>query len=155
MAVRREHQNTFPTGRIAETLLMFIRLRGGARVGVNPAFVYAPLADFYELSDDVRRLSLAEYYADEDAPGIAWHSEVNAAVKRLKKDGYLTVAAHAGKSAWRLTPYGAERADFWLKRMVEKTAALGALKVNDKLAWLDTEGETEGAPAPLSERTRR
>jgi hypothetical protein len=153
MTVRREHQNTFPTGRIAETLLMFIRLRGGARVGVNPAFVYAPLADFYELPDDARRLSLADYYADEDAPGIAWHSEVNAAVKRLKKDGYLTVAAHAGKSAWCLTPNGVERADFWLRRMVDKTAALGSLKVDDKLAWLDTNGE--GAPVPLSERKRR
>jgi hypothetical protein len=70
-------------------------------------------------------------------------------------EGYLTVAAHAGTSAWRLTPYGVERADFWLKRMVDKTAALGSLKVDDKLAWFDAEGEAEGAPAPLSERTRR
>jgi hypothetical protein len=155
MTVRREHRNTFPTGRIAETLLMFIRLRGGASVGVNPAFVYAPLADFYELSDDVRRLSLADYYADETAPGIAWHSEVNAAVKRLKKEGYLTVAALSGKPAWRLTTQGVERADFWLKRMVEKTTALGSLKVDDKLAWFDAEDEPQGPRAPLAERARR
>jgi hypothetical protein len=80
---------------------------------------------------------------------------VNAAGKRLKKEGYLTVAAHAGKPAWRLTPYGVERADFWLQRMVDKTAALDALKVDAKLAWFDAERETESAAAPLAARTRR
>ena len=139
--IRREHQKTFPNGRIAETLLMFIRLRGGAGVGVNPAFVYAPLADFYELSEEARRLSRADYYSDESAPGIAWNSEVNSAVKRLRKEGHLTVATRAGKSGWRLTPLGVERADFWLKRMIEKRVALSSLKVDDKLAWLDTGDE--------------
>ena len=139
MIVRREHQSTFPRSRIPETLLMFIRLRGGARVGVNPAFVYAPLADFYELSEEARRLSLIDYYADQSGPGIAWNSEVNSAVKSLRKDGHLTVGAtRSGKSAWFLTPQGVERADFWLKRMIDKSAALASLKVDDKLAALDT-----------------
>jgi hypothetical protein len=78
---------------------------------------------------------------------------VNLAGKRLKKDGYLTIAAHSGKPAWRLTSYGAERADFWLKRMVEKTAALGLLNVDDNLAWLDA--RAEGPPGAPSERTSR
>lgn len=134
MTIRREHQKTFPNSRIPETLLMFIRLRGGEGVAVNAAFVYAPLADFYELPEEARRLSLADYYTDESAPGIAWNNEVDSAFKRLKKDGYLTVAARSEKSSWRLTPLGAERADFWLKRMNDKRAALGSLKVDDNLA---------------------
>lgn len=115
-------------------------------VGVIPAFVYAPLADFYELSEEVRRLSLADYRTDESEPGFAWNSEVNAAVKRLRKDGYLTVAPRSGKSAWRLTPLGVERADFWLRRMIEKSAALSSLKVDDNLAWLDTGDEAARPP---------
>jgi hypothetical protein len=44
----------------------------------------------------------------------------------------------SGKSVWRLTPHGVERADFWLKRMTEKTANLHTLKVDADLVWLDT-----------------
>jgi hypothetical protein len=131
--VRREHRKTFPSSRIPETLLMFIRLRGGALAEVNSAFVYAPLADFYELSPEARRLSMADYYAGESAPGIAWNSEVNSAVKGLKKEGYVTLETRSGKSAWRLTPNGVERADFWLKRMTEKSATLSSLKVDPNL----------------------
>ncbi len=146
MTIRREHRATFPNSRIPETLLMFLRLHGGAGAGVNPALVYAPLADFYDLPEDLRRLSVAEYYEGQSAPGMAWNSEVNSAVKSLKKDGYLTVAAHAKQPAWRLTPLGVERADFWLKRMVEKSAALSSLKVDPKLAW----PETADAQAPAT-----
>lgn len=139
MTIRREHRKTFPNGRIPETLLMFIRVRGGSSAEVDPAFVYAPLADFYELSEDARRLSLAEYYTGESGPGMAWNSEVNLAAKGLKKDGYLMLATRSGKSAWRLTPNGVERADFWLKRMVDKSAALHALEVDPYLVPPDTE----------------
>ena len=136
MAIRREHRETFPSSRIPETLLMFIRVRGGPGAEVDPAFVYTPLADFYELSEDARRLSPSEYYTDESGPGIAWNSEVNSAAKGLKKEGYLTVA---GKSSWRLTPNGVERADFWLKRMIDKSAALKALDVDPRLTPADRE----------------
>ena len=137
MIIRPEHRNTFPRARIAETLLMFMRQRGGAHAAVNSALVYVPLADFYDLSDGDRRLSKSDYYLDEPKQGLAWEGEVNLAVKELKKDGYLTTSARAGKSIWRLTPAGVERADFWLKRMTEKRSALGSLKVDSELAFLD------------------
>ena len=142
MIIRPEHRKTFPRSRIAEALLMFIRLRGGASAEVNSDFVYAPLADFYELSDDARRLSTADYYASDSGPGFAWNSEVNAAVKVLRKDGYLSVGSRSGKYAWRLTPNGVERADFWLKRMSEKSAALSSLKADPNLASLSSEQES-------------
>ena len=141
MTIRREHKSTFPSSRIPETLLMFIRRRGGEGAEVNSAFVYAPLADFYELSEEARGLSLSDYYEGQSASGIAWNSEVNSAAKGLKKDGYLTVGTRSGKSIWRLTPDGVERADFWLKRMSDKYAALGSLKVDPRLAPLDTAAE--------------
>ena len=143
MTVRPEHQKTFPRGRIPETLLMFIRARGGAHAAVNAAFVYTPLADFYDLPKRVRRLSTADYYRGDVGPGFAWDSEVNSAVKGLRKDGYLTSTSRSGKSIWRLTPKGAERADFWLRRMTDKTSALGALKVNAELAGPDTGDEAK------------
>jgi len=136
--VRPEHRKTFPSSRIPETLLMFIRVRGGASAEISPEFVYAPLADFYELSEDERRLSAADYYTSESTQNFAWHCEVNAAVKGLKKDGYLSVGSRSGKSAWRLTPSGVERADFWLKRMTEKCAALASLKVDPSLQQAET-----------------
>jgi hypothetical protein len=139
VAIRPEHRETFPISRIPETLLMFIRVRGGPSAAVDPAFVYAPLADFYELSEDARRLSPADYYTDESGPGIAWNSEVNSAAKALKKEGYLTLATRPGKPAWRLTPNGVERADFWLKRMIDKSAALKALEVDPSLTRADSE----------------
>lgn len=119
---------------------MFIRVRGGPSAEVDPAFVYTPLADFYELSEEARRLSPADYYTDESGSGIAWNSEVNSAAKGLKKEGYLTLATRPGKSAWRLTPNGVERADFWLKRMIDKSAALKALDVDPRLT--PANGET-------------
>jgi hypothetical protein len=137
--IRREHQDTFPSGRIPETLLMFIRVRGGPGAEVDPAFVYAPLADFYELSEETRLLTVTDYYKDGSGPGTAWNSEVNNAAKGLKKVGYLRVGTRAGKPAWRLTPDGVERADFWLKRMNEKSAALRGLQVDPNLAPLDAE----------------
>jgi hypothetical protein len=118
---------------------MFIRVRGGPRAEVDPAFVYAPLADFYELSAEARLLASADYYTDKSGLGIAWNSEVNSAAKGLKKDGYLTLATRSGKSAWRLTPNGVERADFWLKRMIDKSAALKALEVDPYLTQRDPE----------------
>jgi hypothetical protein len=155
VTIRREHQSTFPRGRIPETLLMFIRLRGGKRIGVNPAFVYAPLADFYELSEEARRLSLADYYADQSGPGSAWNSEVNSAVKSLRKDGYVTVVAtRSGGPAWCLTPQGVERADFWLKRMIDKSAALTSLKVDDRLAARDTGAEPRATSRANGEAIR-
>lgn len=141
MPVRPEHRKTFPSGRIAETLLMFIRARGGEHASVNAAFVYTPLADFYELPKSVRHLPAADYYRNDVGPGLAWDSEVNSAVKGLKKDGYVTSARRSGKSVWRLTEAGTERADFWLKRMTEKTSALGALRVNAELARPDSGDE--------------
>lgn len=134
MTIRREHRETFPNSRISETLLMFIRVRGGPSAEVDPAFVYAPLANFYELPEEARLLTVADYYTDENGRGIAWNSEVNTAAKGLKKEGYLTLATRSGKSAWRLTPNGVERADFWLKRMIDKSAALKALEVDPSLS---------------------
>lgn len=141
MVVRPEHRKTFPRSRISETLLMFIRARGGPHAAVNAAFVYAPLADFYDLPKGARHLSTTDYYSGEVGSGLAWDSEVNSAVKELRKDGYLTSVSRSGKSVWRLTPKGAERADFWLKRMTDKTSALGALKVNADLAGPGAEVE--------------
>jgi glycine/D-amino acid oxidase-like deaminating enzyme len=135
--VRPEHLRTFPRGRIPETVLMFIRARGGEHAAVNAAFVYAPLADFYDLPKSARCLSATDYYRDV-APGLAWDSEVNSAVKELKKVGYVTSAGRSEKSVWRLTEAGAERADFWLKRMNDKRSALGALTVNAELARPDS-----------------
>lgn len=141
MIVRPEHRKTFPRSRIAETLLMFIRLRGGANAEVNSEFVYSPVADFYELSEDARQLSMADYYTSESRRGLAWNSEVDAAVKLLKKEGYLSSGARSGKYVWRLTPTGVERADFWLKRMTEKSAALSSLNVDANLSSHHNEHE--------------
>lgn len=148
MVVRPEHQKTFPRSRISETLLMFIRVRGGASAEVDSEFVYSPIADYYELSEDARGLSMADYYTGEARPGLAWNSEIDAAIKLLKKEGYLSVGARSGQSMWRLTPNGVERADFWLKRMTEKSAALSALKVDPKLSSLG------GEPVTSSQRVQ-
>ena len=147
MIIRPEHRKTFPRSRIAETLLMFIRLRGGASAEVNSEFVYSPVADFYELSEDARRLSTADYYMSESGPGFAWNSEVNAAVKVLRKDGYLAAGTRSGKYIWRLTPHGVERADFWLKRMTEKSAALSSLNVDPSLPSLSGEQQSSSLRA--------
>jgi hypothetical protein len=141
--IRREHLNTFPSRRIPETLLMFMRLRGGPTAEVNSASVYAPLAEFYELPAAARLLSMADYYTAESTSGIAWNSEVNLAAKALKKDGYITVRGRMTKSAWRLTPDGVKRADFWLKRMSEKSAALSSLTVDSDLVDPDAFGELQ------------
>ena len=141
MIIRPEHRKTFPRSRIPETLLMFIRLRGGASAEVNSEFVYSPLADFYELSEDDRRLSAADYYTGESGRGLAWNSEVNVAGKGLRMEGYLTAGGRSNKYAWRLTPSGLERADFWLMRMTEKCAALSSLKVDPNLRSLRSEPE--------------
>jgi|SRR6185295_13470561 len=130
MAIRPEHRKTFPTARIAETLLMFMRVRGGENSALNSSLVYGPLADFYELSDEARQLSTSDYWLGEFKPGLAWNSEVDASFKALRKDGYVLSTTSAGKSVWRLTPNGIERADFWLKRMTDKANMLRALKVD-------------------------
>jgi len=129
LIVRPEYRKTFPSARIADTLMMFLRLRGGPNAAMKPAVVYAPLADFYELSEQERVLCASEYYMGKTKPGPAWESEVKAAVKELKADGYLVSESSSGNSTWRLTPNGVERADFWLKRMTAKASALQNLKV--------------------------
>jgi hypothetical protein len=91
----------------------------------------------------VRTLSTSDYYMGETRPGLAWEFEVKAAVKEMKKDGHLVAAVQSGKAIWRLTPHGMERADFWLKRMTEKTTALKTLKVDSGLAWLDTSDQPQ------------
>lgn len=148
MSIRPEHRKTFPTARIPETLLMFIRSRGGQHAAMNAAFVSVPLADYYELSEADRALSRNAYYTDDNRPGPAWDSEVMSAVKELKKVGYLVTANRSGKLIWRLTPSGADRADFWLKRMTDKTAALRTLTVDAELAWLDPDDQSQ--PVVLS-----
>jgi hypothetical protein len=140
LIVRPQHHKTFPRARIAETLLMFLRLRGGEHSALDPALVYAPLADYYELSDQDRTLCATLYYVAMTKPGPAWHSEVKSAGKDLKDDGYLVAETRSGNSVWRLTPSGVDRADFWLKRMIEKTAALKSLKLGadrNRLTSLD------------------
>jgi hypothetical protein len=129
LIVRTEHRKTFPSSRIAETLLMFLRRRGDVNAAMNSAAVYGPLADFYELSEQDRTLRTGDYYTGKVRAGLAWESEVTAAAKTLSKDGYLLSENNSGKLIWRLTPSGVERADFWLVRMTAKAAALGMLKV--------------------------
>ena len=147
MSIRIEHQRTFPKSRIAETLLMFIRSRGGEQAAINSAFVYTPLADYYELPAEIRTLSRAAYYTSDKKPGHAWDCEVREAAKELKKDGYLVFATHSGQSIWRLTSSGVDRAEFWLKRMTDKTAALSALAVDGQLAWLEVEEPSQESSA--------
>jgi hypothetical protein len=141
--IRPEHRKTFPTARIPETLLMFIRSRGGEYAAMNSVFVYGPLADYYELSEADRTLPRSAYYTDDNRAGSAWESEVLAAVKELKKEGYLVSANRSGKPIWRLTPSGMARADFWLKRMTDKSAALLTLTVNPELAWLEPDDQSQ------------
>jgi hypothetical protein len=138
MTVRPEHRKTFPTSRIAETLLMFMRVHGGEQAALDSTFVYGPLADFYDLPQESRRLLTSEYCVGDFKAGLAWDSEVNSAVKELKKEGYALAVTRSGKSIWRLTSNGVERADFWLKRMTEKKNALGSLKVDAKIRWLES-----------------
>jgi hypothetical protein len=141
--VRPEHRKTFPSARIADTLMMFVRLRGGAKAAMNSAAVYAPLADFYELSEQDRVLCASDYYIGKTKPGPAWESEVKAAFKDLKGDGYLVSENVSGKSIWRLTPNGIERADFWLKRMTAKASVLQSLKVDAGPSRLDAGDASE------------
>jgi hypothetical protein len=113
---------------------MFIRLRGGAHAAIDSAFAYVPLADYFELSPEDRALSRSAYYTNDPKPGRAWDNEVQWAARELKNDGYVVRTIRSGHSIWRLTPSGVSRADFWLARMTEKTAALKALTVDAKLA---------------------
>ena len=116
MPIRREHQKTFPKTRLPETLLMFIRLRGGANAAIDPAFAYGPLADYFQLSPEVRALSRDAYYTNDPKPGRAWDNEVQWAAKELKNDGYVVRTIRSGHSIWRLTSGGVDRADFDVKR---------------------------------------
>jgi hypothetical protein len=133
MTIRPEHRKTFPTARIAETLMMFIRLRSGARRAVHSGAVYAPLADYYELSEQERMLRASDYYAGNIKSGLAWESEVRIAAKNLISEGYLVAENGSKKPVWRLTAKGADRADFWLVRMTAKTATLRILDVDAEL----------------------
>ena len=112
---------------------MFLRRRGGVNAAIKSAVVYAPLADFYELSEQDRALCATQYYSGKTKPGPAWESEVRAAAGALAKEGYLVSENDAGKPIWSLTPSGKERADFWLVRMTAKAAALGELKMDGDL----------------------
>jgi hypothetical protein len=138
MTVRPEHRRTFPTSRIAETLLMFLRVHGGENAATNSKFIYRPLADFYDLSEEARHLSRSDYSMGGLKSGLAWDGEVNSAAKDLKKEGYVLSETRSGNSIWRLTPNGMERADFWLKRMTEKKNALSSLRVDPNLCWLES-----------------
>jgi hypothetical protein len=137
VSIRPEHRKTFSKGRIPETLLMFIRLRGGPHAAMDAAFAYAPLADYFELSEAARGLSRSAYYTNDPKPGNAWDSEVQWAANELKKDGYAVRTIRSGRPIWQLTPSGVTRADFWLSRMKEKAAALKALTVGAQLASLE------------------
>ena len=136
MSIRLEHQKTFPKARLPETLLMFIRLRGGAHAAIDSAFAHVPLADYFELSKADRVLSRDAYYTNDPKPGPAWDNEVQWAARELMNDGYVVPTVRSAHSIWRLTPSGVNRADFWLSRMTEKTAALKALTVDAQLASL-------------------
>jgi hypothetical protein len=139
VSIRLEHQKTFPKARLPETLLMFIRLRGGAHAAIDSAFAHVPLADYFELSKADRVLSRDAYYTNDPKPGSAWDNEVQWAANELKKDGYAVRTIRSGRSIWQLTPSGVTRADFWLSRMKEKAAALKALTVGAQLASLESE----------------
>jgi hypothetical protein len=141
--IRREHQKTFPKTRLPETLLMFIRLRGGANAAIDPAFAYGPLADYFQLSPEDRALSRDAYYTNDPKPGRAWDNEVQWAARELKNDGYVVRTVRAGQSIWRLTSSGVDRADFWLVRMTEKTAALKALAVDAQLASVQVDDQSQ------------
>ena len=134
MSIRLEHQKTFPITRIAETLLMFLRLRGGSDATMDAELTYGPLADYFGLTDQNRKLARCDYYDNDLRVGFAWDNEVRVASKTLKDDGYLISTTHFGQLIWRLTASGAERADFWLVRMTDKTNALNALTVDTQLA---------------------
>src|SRR4051812_19603318 len=143
MPVRPEYRKTFPKSRLPETLLMFIRLRGGAHAAIDSAFAYAPLADYFELSEADRTLSRNAYYTNDPKPGSAWDNEVQWAAKELKNDGYVVRTVRSGRIIWSLTPNGVIRADFWLVRMTEKTAALKALAADPRLASVQPDEQVE------------
>jgi hypothetical protein len=143
MSIRPEHRKTFPKARLPETLLMFIRLRGGAQAAIHSEFAYDPLADYFELPQPARALSRNAYYTDDPKPGRAWDIEVQLAAKELKNEGYALRTIRSGRSIWRLTPDGVSRADFWLTRMTAKTAALKALTVDAQLASLETDDQPQ------------
>ncbi|HXJ02031.1 MAG TPA: hypothetical protein VNH44_12480 [Micropepsaceae bacterium] len=133
--IRPEHRKTFPNTRIAETLLMFIRSQGGEHAAVDAAFIPVPLADYYGLPEESRTLSRSAYYVNDNVSGQAWDCELQGAAKELKRDGYLVAANCSGHAVWSLTASGLDRADFWMKRMLEKTTALKALSVDSELVW--------------------
>ena len=122
---------------------MFIRLRGGDNAAIDSAFAYGPLADYFQLSPEVRALSRDAYYTNDPKPGPAWDNEVQWAAKELKNDGYVVRTIRSGHSIWRLTSSGMERADFWLVRMTEKTTALKALTVDAQLAAVQTDDRSQ------------
>lgn len=143
MSIRPEHRKKFPRGRIAETLLMFIRLRGGSHASVNSEFVFGPLADYFGLSEPDRKLPRCAYYDNDPMVGSAWDNEVKLACRALKEEGYVISTTRSGQLLWRLTIKGTERADFWLVRMTDKRNALQALVVDPQLAWTDTGNRTK------------
>ena len=143
MPIRPEHRKTFPTGRIGQTLLMFIGARAGEHGTMNAAHAYLPLADYYDLSPEARALQRSAYFTNDKKPGAAWDAEVQEAVKALKRDGYLTSSVRGGQTVWRLTPSGVDRANFWITRMTEKTAALKALAADPQLVTVDAEDRTK------------
>ena len=147
MPVRPEYRKTFPKTRLPETLLMFIRLHGGEHAAIDSAFAYAPLADYFELSEADRTLTRNAYYTNDPKTGHAWDNEVQLAAKELKADGYLVRTVRSGRVIWNLTPNGVVRADFWLVRMTEKTAALKALTADPQLASVQPNDRLEDVGA--------
>lgn len=147
MPVRPEYRKTFPKTRLPETLLMFIRLHGGEHAAIDSAFAYAPLADYFELSEADRTLTRNAYYTNDAKTGHAWDNEVQLAAKELKADGYLVRTVRSGRVIWSLTPNGVVRADFWLVRMTEKTAALKALTADPQLASVQPNDRLEDVGA--------
>ena len=135
MPVRDEYRDIYPSDeKIADVLLVFIRVHGGDELAVDCKKAYAPLADYFDLSDAARRLSRADFYVDDPSRGSAWANRVQWARNQLVKDGYLSESRQA---VWKLSTAGKSHADRMIVHRRSFATAIEKLAVPQGLAWKD------------------
>jgi restriction endonuclease Mrr len=87
---------------LAEALLSFIFLNGGAKFQVQANETYGPLADFFDLTGAERSEPRPDGYG-----GTHWQNRVQWTRQKLINEGLVM---GRGRGQWGLTPGGVSRA---------------------------------------------
>lgn len=129
MPVRDEYKNFFPGYEsISDVLLMYIKIHGGHEHSMYCKNTYDALAKFFNLTDNARRISRAEYYSNDNRDNIsAWNTIIQWTRQRLKNAGYL---AESERGVWKLSTQGVQRADMKISVLINEAKLLTALRPN-------------------------